>query len=152
MGALDRGRRQPRAGQRHHRRDPRRRCQYDGSKNRFGVGTDGGPTGDWTNLDGDPQNSVKAVPETSGSASSGSTTATPIKTHFWWDGVEHVSLDTDRDVPHQGNGGVKYDLPDFGSVWVGWINYNQGKTVVPDHFDAWIDEVALDSQRIGCSL
>jgi len=126
--------------------------QYDGSKNRFGVGTDGGPTGDWTNLDGDPQNNVKAVPEGEWICIEWEHDGETDTTHFWWDGVDHPSLDTDRDVSHQGNGNVKYDLPDFGSLWVGWINYNQGKTVVPGHFDTWIDEVALDSQRIGCSL
>ena len=34
--------------------------------------------------------------------------------------------------------------------WVGWWLYQSGST--PDHFDVWIDEVALDSARIGCSL
>jgi hypothetical protein len=126
--------------------------QYDGSKNRFGVGTDGGPTGDWTNLDGDPQNAVKAVPEDEWICLEWEHDGGTDQTRFWWDGVEHTSLGTDRDVQHQGNSDVKYDLPDFGSLWVGWINYNQGKTVVPGHFDTWIDEVALDSQRIGCSL
>src|SRR5207245_4737401 len=37
--------------------------QYDGKSNRFGVGSDGGPTGDWTNLDQDPRNAVRRSEE-----------------------------------------------------------------------------------------
>jgi hypothetical protein len=47
---------------------------------------------------------------------------------------------------------VKYDVPTFSSVWVGFWNYDQGQTMTPDHFDVWIDEVAFDDERIGCVL
>jgi hypothetical protein len=126
--------------------------QYDGKLNRFGVGTDGGPTGDWTNLDGDPKSGASPVPLGSWICVEWLHKGDTNETRFWWDGVEHPSLDTTRDTAHQGNASVKYDLPTFGSVWVGFWNYNQNKPVVPDHFDVWIDEVALDAERIGCSL
>jgi len=28
--------------------------------------------------------------------------------------------------------------------------YDQRKAVTPDHFDVWIDEIALNGERIGC--
>jgi hypothetical protein len=37
------------------------------------------------------------------------------ETRFWWDGVEHPSLATTRDVKRGGNGRVKYELPTFGA-------------------------------------
>jgi hypothetical protein len=40
-------------------------------------------------------------------------------------------------------------MPDFDSMFVGWWLYQTG--TVPDHFDVWIDEVAIDDERIGCT-
>ena len=37
-----------------------------------------------------------------------------------------------------------------GSVWVGFWNYFG--TPDTDAFDTWVDEVALDDERIGCDL
>lgn len=126
--------------------------QFDGTINRFGVGTDGGPTGDWTNLDNDKMGGTTKVPEGQWICIEWMHDGDSDQTRFFWDGVEHPSLDTTKDTKHQGNASVQYTLPDFASVWVGFWNYDQGKTVVPDHFDVWIDEVALDSARIGCDL
>jgi hypothetical protein len=127
--------------------------QLEGGKEKFGVGTDHGPTGDWTNLDRDPSaNAVRAVPTNEWLCVEWMVDSAKELTKFWWDGVEHPSLATTRDVSHGGNSGVKYDLPDIGSVWVGFENYNQGKTMQPSSYDVWIDEVALDAQRIGCNL
>lgn len=48
------------------------------------------------------------------------------------------------------NGPGNYDgseIPDsFGEIRIGWINYQQA----PPGFTAWIDDVALDDERIGC--
>lgn len=126
--------------------------QFDGKINRFGVGSDGGPTGDWTNLDGDPQNGSSQVREDQWLCVEWQHDGSTDQSRFFLDGVEHPSLGTTRDVKHGGNTGVKYDLPDISAVWFGFWNYDQGKTVVPSHFDVWIDEVAFDEERIGCSL
>jgi hypothetical protein len=124
--------------------------QFDGTINRWGVGTDGGPTGDWTNLDGDPAGHAENV--------AGGKWYCVEWLHDWdndvsklyIDGVEHPSLDTTADVKHQGNAAVKYEIPALGSVWIGFWNYDQHQSVTPDHFDVWIDEVAFDDERIGC--
>jgi hypothetical protein len=122
--------------------------QYDGKTNRFGVGSDGGPTGDWTNLDGDPQGAVQAVPTGDWVCLEWMWNGASGETRFWWDGVEHPSLATT--TTSHGGAKVDYVVPDLKSVWVGWWLYQSGST--PDHFDVWIDEVAFDTSRIGCSL
>ena len=43
-----------------------------------------------------------------------------------------------------------YTLPDFNEVWFGWWLYQEDP--VPDHFDVWIDEIAVDYARIGCDI
>jgi hypothetical protein len=126
--------------------------QFDGTIERFGVGTDGGPTGDWTNLDKDPSGTPSAVPNGQWICIEWMHDGENDETRFYWDGVEHPSLDTTKDVKHQGNASVKYELPTIASVWVGFWNYDQGKPTTPDHYDIWVDEFALDSQRIGCDL
>jgi hypothetical protein len=126
--------------------------QFDGKINRFGVGTDRGPTGDWTNLDADAQAGSTQIREDQWLCVEWQHDGATDQSRFYLDGVEHPSLGTTRDVKHDGNSSVKYDLPDMSAVWVGFWNYDQGKTVTPNHFDVWIDEVALDDERIGCSL
>ena len=70
------------------------------------------------------------------------------ETRFYWDGVEHPSLHTTA-TDHGGPDTVQYELPEFESVYVGWWLYQPGTT--PGEFDVWIDEVAFDSERMGCS-
>jgi hypothetical protein len=119
--------------------------QYDGSKNRFGVGTDHGETGDWTNLDEDPGN---PVPVDAWVCLEWQNKGDTNETRFFWDGVEHPSLHTTA-TDHGGSDTVDYELPTFESVYVGWWLYQPETT--PGQFDVWIDEVAFDSERIGCS-
>jgi hypothetical protein len=63
--------------------------------------------------------------------------------HFYYDGAEVTSIALD-------NGPMKYggtDIPpSFSELHVGWNNY---QSAAPG-FVAWIDEVALDTNRIGC--
>jgi hypothetical protein len=63
--------------------------------------------------------------------------------HFYFDGMEVTSIALD-------NGPGKYagtDIPSsFSTVRVGWNNYQSA----PPGFVAWIDEVAMDTNRIGC--
>jgi hypothetical protein len=124
--------------------------QFDGKLERFGVGTDGGATGDWTTLDDDPAGKPGPVPEKRWTCLEWMHDALHDETRLYIDGVEHPSLHTTADM-HGGSASAQYALPDFGSVWVGFWNYDQGKTVVPSKFDVWIDEVALDDTRIGCT-
>jgi hypothetical protein len=41
-----------------------------------------------------------------------------------------------------------YDLPQFTSVWMGWQEYQTST----EPFEMWIDEIAIDKERIGCVL
>lgn len=118
--------------------------QYDGSTNRFGVGSDHGPTGDWTNKDEDPGD---PVPVREWVCLEWMHRGDSHETRFYWDGVEHPSLYTSA-TDHGGDQAEDYDLPSFESVWFGWWLY-QADTV-PGEFDVWIDEIALDAERIGC--
>ncbi len=122
-----------------------------GQYRKFGVGTDGGPTGDWTNIDADPtKDSAKEIPEKQWMCVEWLYKGDTNETRFFWDGTEHPSLYTFPKVAHGANSNVDYNLPNFNSVWVGWWMYQQNPT--PDHFDVWIDEIAIDQDRIGCSL
>ncbi|HWB75929.1 MAG TPA: hypothetical protein VG755_13265 [Nannocystaceae bacterium] len=116
--------------------------------NLFGIGTDGGPTGDWTNLDDDPPGAPMAVVVQDWVCIEWMHDGANDETRFWWDAVEHPSLATTPDVEHGGIPDAQYVMPEFESVWVGWWLYQGGPT--PDHYDVWIDEVAIDAIRIGC--
>lgn len=118
-------------------------------KNLFGVGTDGGPTGDWTNLDDDPPGQAKAVVVQDWVCLEWLHDGQNDETKFWWDADEHPSLATTA-KDHGGNQGADYIMPQFESMWVGWWLYQGGPN--PDHYDIWIDEVAVDGARIGCIL
>lgn len=122
-----------------------------GQYRKFGVGTDNGPSGDWTNIDADPTKaSAKEIPEKAWMCVEWLYKGDTNETRFFWDGVEHPSLYTFPKVAHGDKPNVDYNLPNFNSVWVGWWMYQNNP--VPDHFDVWIDEIAIDKARIGCSL
>ena len=114
--------------------------------NLFGVGTDGGPTGDWTNLDDDPAGDPVVPPEHEWICVEWQHKGDTDETRFFWDGVEHPSLYTSSS--EHGGSGDPYLLPEFESVWFGWWLYQAGTT--PGAFDIWIDEIAVDGERIGC--
>jgi hypothetical protein len=127
------------------------RVREGGQYRKFGVGTDGGPTGDWTNIDADPtKETAKEIPEKQWMCVEWLYKGDTSETRFFADGVEHPSLYTFPKVQHGANSSVEYNLPSFDSVWVGWWMYQSNPT--PDHFDVWIDEIAIDKDRIGCSL
>jgi hypothetical protein len=60
---------------------------------------------------------------------------------FYLDGQQQIEI---------ANGAGHYDGTDIPSSWgelkVGWNNYQSA----PPGFTAWIDDVALDDQRVGC--
>ena len=68
------------------------------------------------------------------------------ETRFWWDATEHPSLYTSASQ-HGGNTNA-YDLPQFDNVWVGWQEYQTST----ESFEMWVDEIAIDKERIGCVL
>jgi hypothetical protein len=115
----------------------------------FGQGSDNGPTGDWTNLDGDPGGAAVPVPVQSWVCVEWMHSGSANEARFYWDAVEHPSLHATGSM-HGGNQGQTFDIPAFSSVWVGWWFY-QGNTL-NQTFDVWIDEVVIDKDRIGCVL
>lgn len=124
--------------------------QYDTSigKNRWGVGTDGGPTGDWTTRTQDPNGMPEEPPVNEWTCVEWLHKGSTNETRFYVDGVEHPSLYTTA-TQHGGADKTKtYELPMMNTLVLGWQQYQSD----PVAFDVWIDEVALDSERIGCKL
>lgn len=107
----------------------------------WGIGSDGGPTGDWTDW----------------------RTSAPSEAGRWvcveWemddaeafirltlDGVPNDDLTVDR--RHHGGADVDLVFPRFDSLRVGWQLYQGGPT--PSQFDLWIDDLVLATERVGC--
>jgi hypothetical protein len=118
--------------------------------NLFGFGTDsmGDPkgTGDWTILDNDPPGMPKPIPVNQWVCIEWLHKGDTNETRFWWDGVEHPSIATTA-MMHGGNTSP-FLLPQFNKLWIGWQEYQQTAT----KFESWIDEIAIDKERIGCVL
>lgn len=117
----------------------------DLQKNRYGVGSDGGPTGDWTRHDNDPNGTPEEPKVGAWVCLEWEHKGSTNETRMFVDGVLHPSLSTTV-TDHGGTSGTSYVLPDFTSIWFGFWQYQSD----PAPFDVWIDEVALDLERIGC--
>jgi hypothetical protein len=123
--------------------------QLSNGRNLFGVGTDNrtdGGTGDWTNSDKDPNGMPMAVPTGQWLCIEWLHKGDTNETRFYWDAVEHPSLHTTSTM-HGGNTNP-YLLPQFTAVWVGWQEYQ----ATTEPFELWVDEIAIDYDRIGCVL
>jgi hypothetical protein len=117
---------------------------------KWGTGTDNQAadgTGDWTNADNDPAGNPKPVPSNTWACVEWEYDGSKNETRFWWDGVEHPSMHTTSTM-HGGNSNA-YILPPFTNVKIGWMLYQT--PVNPTTFDIWIDEIAIDTKRIGCN-
>jgi hypothetical protein len=110
-------------------------------KSLWGVGADGGPTGDWTNW-----RESAPVTEDAWTCVEWQLDATGNQVAAWFDGTPNPDLTASTNV-HGGNG-VPFILPTVNTVRIGWQLYQGGTT--PGQFDLWIDDVALSSQRLGC--
>ena len=126
--------------------------QLRSGNNIFGVGTDSlGHTGDWTTSDNDPTGHPRPVPTGEWLCIEWMHSGATNETSFYWDGTEHPSLHTTATIHGTGTGadaGADYILPQFTQLWIGWAEY-QAST---EMFESWIDEIAVDSHRIGCVL
>jgi hypothetical protein len=123
--------------------------QLQNGTNLFGVGTDNrtdGGTGDWTNSDKDPNGSPSAVPLNQWLCIEWMHKGDTDETAFWWDATAHPSLSTTSSV--HGGSNVPFLLPQFTNVWIGWQEYQTST----ETFELWIDEIAIDTARIGCVL
>jgi hypothetical protein len=67
---------------------------------------------------------------------------------FFQDGAEVTQMRMQNGAGNYGSGSNRTNLPMmFNDFRVGWTTYQNA----PPGFTAWIDEVAIDSQRIGCT-
>ncbi|HEX8345493.1 MAG TPA: hypothetical protein VF657_12295 [Actinoplanes sp.] len=107
----------------------------------WGIGADGGPTGDWTNW----RESAPTVEDT-WQCFEWQLDATDNRVAVWIDGVANPELTASTDS-HGGNA-VPFILPTVNTVKIGWQLYQGGTT--PGQFDLWIDDIALSTQRLGC--
>ncbi|WP_211254502.1 hypothetical protein [Cellulomonas cellasea] len=107
----------------------------------WGVGSDGGPTGDWTSW----QESSPSVADR-WQCVEWQLDASDNRVQVWIDGdlQEELTVDTET----AGGADVPFVFPDFGEVRVGWQLYQGGTT--PAEFDLWLDDVAFGTQQIGC--
>lgn len=67
--------------------------------------------------------------------------------HLWVDGQAVASMDI-LGKSSQSNSGIPWTAPPFTSVSLGYTVIQN--TEAFDHFDLWLDAVALDAKRIGC--
>lgn len=107
----------------------------------WGVGSDGGATGDWTNW-------KRTVPSESGKwlciemHLDAATSAIDI----YIDGVAKPELSVSR-TSHGGNA-VDFVFPTFDRIWFGWWLYQTNPT--PAAYTLWLDDLALAPTRLGC--
>jgi hypothetical protein len=107
----------------------------------WGIGADGGPTGDWTAwTESAPTKAQRwtCVEWRFNTPTGGVTT--------WFDGVYNPDLSVSANR-HGGND-VPFVLPDVNTVKIGWQLYQGGTT--PAAFDLWYDDLALSTHRLGC--
>ena len=107
----------------------------------WGVGSDGGPTGDWTNW-------RRTAPSVSGQwlCLEWHLNAIDASVDIWIDGVAKPELSVTRTM----HGGAQVDLvfPAIDRAWFGWWLYQASPT--PSTFEVWLDDLALASARLGC--
>jgi len=106
----------------------------------WGPGSDAGPTGDWTNWK--PSAPAKA--------------ASWVCIQWQMDASKNgisISIDNKPNADltvstksHTGSG--DFVFPMFNDIWFGWWLYQSGPT--PDHFDIWLDDLALGTSPIPC--
>ena len=109
--------------------------RFGGQFKAFGVGTDGGDSGDWTDSD-----RTKLVPTQTWICAEFQFDGPTNIFHVWWDDMERPTL-TSGPSKH-----TSFTMPTFNSLWFGWWMYN-----LAEPQEIWIDEIAVDYKPIGCS-
>ena len=108
-------------------------------RNLWGIGADGGPTGDWTAW-------TESAPATADTWQCVAWRLDPrTNTVTTWFGDETTL--TANETEHGGNP-VPFVLPAVTTVKIGWQLYQGGTT--PAEFNLWIDDITLSSHRLAC--
>jgi hypothetical protein len=107
----------------------------------WGVGSDGGPTGDWTRWQ-------TAAPAEAGRwlCMEWQLRASDDAVNVWIDGVARPELGVSK--TDHGGATVDFVFPTFTQIWFGWWLYQGGTT--PASFDVWYDDIALGTAQLGC--
>jgi hypothetical protein len=107
----------------------------------WGVGSDGGPTGDWTNWQ-------ESAPAEAGvwTCVEWEQDASDNRVSVWLDGEAQPDM-TVTTTEHGGNQ-VDFVFPEFDTVRIGWQLYQADPT--PASYDVRFDDVALATERLGC--
>jgi hypothetical protein len=117
--------------------------QYDpqGMAADWGVGSDQGPTGDWTNW-------KPSAPAQAGKwlCLEWEMRASDDGINVWVDGVAKTELSVTTTM-HGGNN-VNFVFPTWQSIWFGWWLYQANPT--PNQYDLWYDDIVLSTTRVGC--
>jgi len=109
--------------------------RFGGQFKAFGVGTDGGSSGDWTDSD-----RTKLVPTQTWICAEFQFDGPTHTFHVWWDDMERPML-TSGPSKH-----ASFTMPTFNGLWFGWWMYN-----LAEPQELWIDEIAVDYKPIGCA-
>jgi len=109
--------------------------RFGGQFKAFGVGTDGGSSGDWTDSD-----RTKLVPTQTWICAEFEFDGPNNTFHVWWDDMERPMLITGASKH------TSFTMPTFNSLWFGWWMYN-----LAEPQEIWIDEIAVDYKPIGCA-
>ena len=115
------------------------KIRFGGQNKVFGVGTDGGGSGDWTDKDDKP------IPALTFICTEFQFKGESNEFHAWLDDVERPLLN--RGVTQHPN----FAMPSFNSLWFGYWLYAGS---IPDQTEAqelWLDEIAIDFKPIGCT-
>ncbi|MEY2932433.1 MAG: hypothetical protein RL033_3182 [Pseudomonadota bacterium] len=107
----------------------------------WGPGTDGGPTGDWTNW----QTTTPAVPGRF-LCMEWEMNAAGNNINIWIDSVAKPELSVSTNS-HPGGGGA-FTFPQINNLWIGWQLYQGGPT--PNQFSLWYDDIVFSTRRVGC--
>lgn len=114
--------------------------QDNGTGNVWGVGSDGGATGDWTAW-------RATAPALGGQwlCMEWQMDAADNAIDVFIDGTPKPELSVSTNA-HDGNGA--FNFPDFNTIWFGWTVFQGGSAPAP--FNVFIDDIVLSTERVGC--
>ena len=107
----------------------------------WGVGADGGPTGDWTAWQ-------PTAPAAGGrwTCMEWEMAAADNRVAVWIDGVAKPEMTVT--TKQHGGGTADFVFPSFDRIRLGWQLYQGGSPNA--RYDVWLDDLALGPNRIGC--
>jgi hypothetical protein len=108
--------------------------RFGGQFKEFGVGTDHGESGDWTDHD------TVTIPSKTWICAEFEFKGDTNEFRVWQDDVARTALSSG---PSKHSGFI---MPQFNKLWFGWWMYNMSEVQ-----ELWIDEIAVDYKPIGCT-